>query len=347
MEAQFELAFINFRRTDATEDELADARRWLARLEGLRTRRDLAAQGDPEAMLALARDYRSRSSRDPAYDADAREWFARAAEAGATEAQFELAFINFRRTDATEDELADARRWLTAAADQRHRYALSNIAYYLTNGQYGFQVDLARARDYATALVTLLSSESRPNARDLGLARARLEQIEMQFEKQTAWEDGLEGLQARAAVGDADSLYQLYEKHARDNKRGDRATAETLLRSAAEKGHLESRYRIAFRTLSHPRTPDEETLAYEWMHDAATRGHRGALVYMGRIHLRGLPKHGIEKNPETARQLLESALEGLEGDVVYSRRNGSITVATKRDSVERLLAGIEPASTPR
>lgn len=82
------------------------------------------------------------------------------------------------------------------------------------------------------------------------------------------------------------------------------------------------------------------------MQDAADQGHRGALVVMGSIYLRGLPKYGIEKNPEAARTALERALEGLEGDVVYARRNGSMTVATKRESVERMLATIEMSTVP-
>lgn len=320
--------------------------RWLAQLERHRERRDRVAEGDPEAILALAREYQSRASRDPAYEQDAHEWLAQAAEAGATEAQFELAFIYFRRSDGTEEDLANARRWLTAAADQGHRYALSNISHYLTNGQYGFQIDLRLARDYAATLFTLLSSESRPHAGDLRLAQARHEEIEIRLERQNVWEDGLEALEARASAGEADALYQLYEKHSQDRERGDRAIAETLLRSAAEKGHAESRYRIAKRTLSQPRTPDEEALAYQWMQDAADQGHRGALVVMGSIYLRGLPKYGIEKNPEAARTALERALEGLEGDVVYARRNGSMTVATKRESVERMLANIEVSTVP-
>jgi len=320
--------------------------RWRTRLDRYRERRDRVAAGDPEAILSVAREYQSRASRDPAYESDAHDWLARAAEAGATEAQFELAFIYFRRTDGTAEEMTAARRWLTAAADQGHRYALSNIAHYLTNGQYGFQIDLRLAHDYATALVTLLSSESRPHAGDLRLAKTRLEAIEAQLERQIAWEDGLEEIEVRASAGEADALYQLYEKHITDRERGDRAIAESLLRSAAERGHVEARYRIAKRTLSQPRTPEEEALAYQWMQDAADRRHRGALVVMGSVHLRGLPKHGIEKDPEMARTLLERALEGLDGDVVYARRNGSVTVSTRRQSVERLLARIEEGSAP-
>ena len=64
----------------------------------------------------------------------------------------------------------------------------------------------------------------------------------------------------RYAAGEADALYQLYEKHSQDRERGDRAIAETLLRSAAEKGHAESRYRIAKRTLSQPRTAYSESV---------------------------------------------------------------------------------------
>jgi len=326
------------------DDQWSDYERWLSRLERQRTLRDEIRRGDAAAMHELARYYQSKARKDPAYEADVREWLTLAAEADSAEAQFEMAFIHFRSADATIDEMADGRRWLAAAANQQHRYALSNICYFLTAGQHGFQIDLQLARDYARTLVTLLSNESRPHRRDLALAKTRLDQIEKQLEKQIAWESGLDDLQVRAATGEADALYQLYEKHVGDRERGDSALAESLLLDAAEQGHVESRYRIASRTLSQPRTPAEEARAYEWMQDAAAKGHRGALVTMGRIHLRGLPKHGIEKNSDSARKLLESALAGLEGDVVYARRSGTITVATMRESVERLLAGIEPTS---
>jgi TPR repeat protein len=328
------------------DDQWPGYGRWLPRLDRQRKLRDRISQGDAAAMLELAHDYKSRARKDPVYEFDVREWLARAAEARSTEAQFEIAHIHFRRADATADEMADARRWLTAAADQQHRYALSNISYYLTNGQHGFQIDLERARDYTRTLLTLLSNESRPHRRDLELAEARLDQIEIQLQQQLAWEDGMDDLQVRSAAGDADALYRLYEKHISDRERGDWTTAQSLLLAAAQQGHVEARYRIASRTLSQPRTSAEEARAYEWMQDTAAQGHRGALVAMARIHLRGLPEYDIEKNPETARQLLESALAGLEGDVVYSRRNGTMTVSTRRESVERLLAGIEGASAP-
>jgi TPR repeat protein len=329
------------------DDQWPGYLRWLSRLEHWRQLRGRIGRGDAQAMLELARYVRSKAQMDSAFEADAREWFEQAAESGSTDAQYEIAFTYFRHPDAALEEMADARRWLTAAADGQHRYALSNIAYYLTNGQYGFQIDLELARDYARTLVALLSSEVRPHQRDLDLAKTRLGLIEAQLAKQVAWEDGLDELQAGAAAGDAEARYRLYEKHVGDRERGDWALAESLLLAAAEQGHIESRYRIASRTLSQPRTPAEEARAYLWMQDAAARGHRGALVAMGRVHLRGLPKYGIEKNPDTARALLERALEGLAGDVVYARRNGSETVATRRESVERLLSGIEATSAPR
>ena len=323
------------------DDQWSGYGRWLPRLEHHRRIRDGIRRRDAAAMLELARYYQSKARKDPAYEADVREWLTQAAEAGSVEAQFEMAFIHFRRDDATDDDRADARRWLTAAADKQHRYALSNTSYFLTKGLHGFQIDLELARDYARTLVALLSSERRPHQRDLELARTRLDQLEKQLEKQLAWEDGLDDLQVRASAGEADALYKLYEKHVGDRERGEWELAQSLLLAAAEQGHIEARYRIASRTLSQPRTPDEEARAYEWMQDTAARGHRGALVTMGRIHLRGLPKYGIEKDPYSARELLERALAGLEGDVVYARRNGTRTVATKRESVERLIAGIE------
>ncbi len=279
---------------------------WQTQLAVHRTRRDRIAHNDPAAILEQARIYRAKASREAAYKKEADDWFERAADAGSADAQFELAFVYFKRTDANEKQRSDARRWLTAAADQQHRYALSNLSHYLTNGQYGFAINLDLARDYAKTLIDVLSAESPPSKRDLDLAHHRLSYIEQLIERQDYKDGTLDTLQDKAARGDA-----------------------------------QARYRLAYQTLSQPRTPDAEVQAYAWMQDAAMQGHRGALVFMGRIHLRGLPEYGFEKNPELARGFFEKSLEGLEGDVVYARRNGSITVSTTRQSVERLLAGIE------
>jgi TPR repeat protein len=309
-----------------------------------RALRDLAEHGDPAACLELARQYQSRMSQDPAYDLDYRHWLERSADAGSAQARFELAFIHFRRADVRPEDLMAARGWLLAAADQRHRYALSNAAHFLTTGQHGFEIDPARARSYASTLVEVIASDPRHRQRELSQARSKLAWIEEQLAGHLAWTDGLEALQAGAEADDAQALYQLAQKHAQDVHRGDRARAEDLMRRAAERGHPDARYRVASRVLSQPRTDVQEAEAYAWMQDAAGQNHRGALVFMGRVFLRGLPKHGIARDTEMARAYLERALAGLEGDVVHERRSGSVTVSTRRESVERLLGGIEGRS---
>ncbi len=315
--------------------------RWRTELSRHRELRDAAARGMPKAIYALAMDYQGRASRDPWFVEEAHKWFTRAAEAGVAEAQFKLAHKHFGDRGATDDELALGRKWITEAADQGHRYALSNIVYYLEVGQHGFEADLTRARSYAETLLEVLDADkSRHKDRERRLAEERLANLGTLIEKERNWEDGLADLETRAEAGEAEARYLLFEKHSQDIRRGDHNLAWGLLELAAEQGHLEARYRVAFRTLTQPRTDKAEARAYAWMQDAAERGHRGAMVYMGRVYIRGIEKHGIAKDLTIARTLLEGSLEGLEGNIVYQRKSGSRTVMTKRDGVERALASI-------
>lgn len=297
---------------------------------------------DADAMLRLARGFEQRASNDADYRAEAERWMAKAANTGAAKAQFELAFRYFRRPNADEKALAEARRWLRAAADQGDQHAMSNVAHYLSNGQYGFEIDLEQAQYYASELVARLAAVGAEDSRGFRYAEQRLARIEQMLAAARAWRDGLESLRSRSAAGDAEAKYLLFEKHSQDRERGDWTRAQALLEEAAVLGHVEARYRIAFRTLSQPRTPQAEARAYAWMRDAAQRGHRGAMVFMARVHTRGLPKYGIDKNLNAARALYERALEGLEGDVVYARKSGSTTVATRREQVEKALADLAP-----
>lgn len=315
-------------------------------LRSHRDLRDRATAGDADAMLRLARDFEQRARSDADYAAQAERWMAKAANAGATKAQFELAFRYFRKPNTNANALADARRWLRAAADQGDHYAMSNLAHYLSNGQYGFEIDLAQAQHYASALVARLAAAGAEDSRDYRYAEQRLARIEQMLAAERAWRDGLDSLQSRAAAGDAGAKYLLFEKHGQDRERGDWTRAQAMLEEAAELGHVEARYRVAFQTLSQPRTPQAEARAYAWMQDAAERGHRGAMVFMARVHTRGLPKYGIDKNLNAARVLYERALEGLEGDVVYARKSGSTTVATRREQVEKALADLAAATSP-
>lgn len=290
-------------------------------------------------MLMLAENYERRARGEVHYGADAELWFVRAADAGSVEAQFDMAFQYFRKPGASAAELATARRWLIEAADRRHHYALFNVSHYLTNGQYGFEIDLDRAYAYGSVLIDVLE-EIQASEQDRRHAEERLARIEQQRNQAQVWSNGLDDLEFRSGAGEAEAKYQLYEKHMQDQRRGDRDLARKLLLEAAELGHLEARYRIASRTFQQPRTDEEEERAYLWMADAAERGHRGALVFMGRLYQRGSPKAGIEKDPGRARDAFERALQGLEGDVVYQRKNGRMTVSTTRQYVEDALASV-------
>lgn len=322
-------------------DDWAGVDRWQAELSRYRKLRDDAAQGEPKAIFKLAMNYEGRASRDAWFAEEARKWLTRAAEAGVAEAQFKLAHQCFEKGEAMQGEQALGRKWITAAADQRHRYALSNIAYYLEAGQHGFEPNLTSARSYAETLLEVLDADKGGQTdRDRRIAEKRLANLDTLIEEERIWKNGLADLETRAAQGEGEAQYLLFEKHSQDIKRGDRNLAWDLLQQAAEQGHLESRYRVASRTLTQPRTDEEEARAYAWMQDAAARGHRGAMVHMGRVYMRGMEKHGIAKNLTIARTFLEKSLEGLQGDIVYQRKSGSRTVMTKREGVESALASI-------
>jgi TPR repeat protein len=311
--------------------------RFRTELSRYRTLRDDAAAGVATAMMELAADFDQRARQDVHYQADATLWLSRAADSGAADAQFDMAFRVFQDQNASSEDLAKARAWLTAAAEQDHRYALSNLSHYLTNGQHGFEIDLDRALTYGTRHEAVLQQE---NARstDIARARGRLTRIQQVRSEEDSWTKDLGNLTERAAAGEADAKFELYEKHDQDRQRGDRVLAQKLLQEAAELGHLEARYRIASRTFQQSRTPAQEERAYVWMADLAERGHRGALVFMGHLYARGSSKRDIAADPDRARAYYQQALTGLEGDVVYERKNGTMTVSTRRQQVEEALA---------
>lgn len=323
------------------------AARWRPELARYRELRDAAGRGDTAAMLRIAADYETRSTRDPWYSDGARQWLVRAADAGAAEAQFELAFDAFHDPGVPPAELTTARDRLIAAAEQGHHYALSNAAYFLASGQHGFAVDLERARGYAVRWLEQLEADPSASERDRVLARQRVASLDRQLARERDRLAGREGLEEGVPAGDPEAQFRLAEKLDQYPEPGSFQRSRELLFAAATRGHLEARYRAAFATLSGPRSDAEEASAYAWMQDAADRGHRGALVFMGRAYLAGVPRQGIGKDPAGARRLLQAALAGLEGDVVYQRRNGSVTVMTTRESVEKTLAGIPGSTTVR
>lgn len=266
-------------------------------------------------------------------------WLHAAVEREYPEAILELAAQNERRARKTPSYQAEARQSLIRAAETGSAEARFTLAFYYFRKPDATPEEMARARNWLTA------AADQRNRYALSNIAHYLTNGQYGFE-----------VDLTRARGYAEALIEVLDETGRGSARdrrlaGERLASieERLAREAAGTPALdrvEKQYRAAFGTLTRPRTDEEEGRAYALMQDAAEKRHRGAMVFMGRVYLRGVPKHGIDRDPAMARQLLEESLEGLEGDTVYQRRNGSVTVMTTRDGVEKLLAGL-PAEKRR
>jgi len=88
---------------------------------------------------------------------------------------------------------------------------------------------------------------------------------------------------------------------------------------------------------------------------AAESGHRGAMVDLGAVYLRGIKRIGLARNPYRAKRLFEQALRDREGDVIYEQktdrgswqytmRSMNTWLAQVPEAVQRLdLEGLEGA----
>ncbi|MCZ6889523.1 MAG: hypothetical protein O7H39_13590, partial [Gammaproteobacteria bacterium] len=293
-------------------------------LSEARARQGRAEQGDGEASYEIGRLIEREASQEPLDHlllsvllSRAHAWIERAAQTGHVQAQYATAG---RYLDG--GDLEQGRRWLSAAADRGHLPALRRVIDALKDGEHGYEIDLYAARDYGDQLLVALEQA--------GVARTRLLSDRWRHQdtiKRIALTEArhapLEVMTLEAAEGGAEAQYHLAKEYAHGLERRSFEEWLALLDASAHGGYAQAQYEMASRIRHGPRTVEEERQAIEWIESAVAQGHRGAMVDLAAIYIRGIPRQNLERDYDRARALLESSIAGLDGDIVYSQKTGS------------------------
>jgi TPR repeat protein len=334
---------------ESTEDvrtmrplERSQAVNWERLLKAVRLQHEAAEAGDTQAMLALGHEILKQAADDPLLTEKGMAWIERAAGVGSTEAQYEVAdyYLATGQTDTIRQ--AQGRDWLVAAANSGHEKALTRIIKALKEEESGFQRDLERSQTYSEALFEVLDSRGvRPNQGPRMAARWEyadtLKQIRLEQEQYLPPQQ----LRAQASSGDAIAQYHLGKQRLRTDFEG----GVLLLQTSADAGYAQAQFEMAQMIRHRKRTPEEETRAIAWLHEARAAGHRGAMVDLGVLYLQGLARQGFGKNPYRARLLFEASLQGA-GEIVYEQKRSGGSWQYTADSVNRWLDRI-PAAVKR
>lgn len=95
-----------------------------------------------------------------------------------------------------------------------------------------------------------------------------------------------------------------------------------LMTASAAAGYPQAQYEMARRYRTHQRTEQEERQAIGWLSAAAESDHRGAMVDLGVVYLRGIKRIGLERNPYRSKLLFEQALRDRQ-DTIYAQQTGN------------------------
>ena len=96
-------------------------------------------------------------------------------------------------------------------------------------------------------------------------------------------------LREQADAGDAIAQYHL----GKERMSKDFAGGLRLLEASANGGYAQAQFEMAQRIRHRKRTPEEEARAIAWLHEAQAAGHRGAMVDLAQIYLRGSSNYAI------------------------------------------------------
>jgi len=313
---------------------------WERVLQEARERQARAEAGDATAQLAIGREILQQAGTDPALIDKAIGWIERAAESGSVEAQYQVANHYLDADPTSYALLAQGRRWLIAAADGGHEPALRKVITACKEQQYGFPRDLQRSKAYSEALFAVLKARGTlANQPDWMTASWEYSDTLKQIRKEASRYLPPDELQQQSDAGDPVAQYH----QAKELMSTRFAEGIALLTASAVAGYPQAQYEMASRYRHRKRTGQEERQAIEWLAAAAESGHRGAMVDLGAVYLRGVKRTGLERNPYRAKLLFEEALRDRV-DTVYEQQTGNgrgwkYTV----DSVNRWLARVPEA----
>ena len=323
-------------------------RNWERLLQEARARRALAEDGDADAQLAIGREILQQAGTNPALIDKAFAWIERAAQSGSVEAQYQLA-NHYLDADPVH---AQGQHWLLAAADGGHEQALRRVITAYKEQTYGLPRDLQRSKVYSEALFEVLGARGAlrndPGWTSAGWEyNATLNQIKKETNRYLPPDE----LKRQSDAGDPAAQY--HQAKELQSTRFDEGAA--LMTASAMAGYPQAQYEMATSYLHRMRTEQEEQQAIEWLTAAAESGHRGAMVDLGAVYLRGIKRIGLARNPYRAKRLFEQALRDREGDVIYEQktdrgswqytmRSMNTWLAQVPEAVQRLdLEGLEGA----
>ena len=320
--------------------EQALAANWERVLQEVRERHARAEAGDRTAQLEIGREILKLAGTDPVLIGKAIGWMERAAQAGSVKAQYLVAIHYLEAAPARASEQEKGRRWLLAAADNGHEPALRKVITACKEQQYGFPRDLQRSKAYSEALFAVLKARGTlANQPDWMTASWEYSDTLKQIRKEASRYLPPDELKQQSDAGDPVAQYH----QAKELMSTRFAEGIALLTASAAAGYPQAQYEMASRYRHRKRTGQEERQAIEWLTAAAESGHRGAMVDLGAVYLRGVKRTGLERNPYRAKLLFEEALRDRV-DTVYEQQTGNgrgwkYTV----DSVNRRLARVPEA----
>jgi len=289
-------------------------------LKQTRTRYAAANRGDPAASQTIAHEILAQAKGDAALVAKANGWLERAAEGGATDAQFAVAKYYLELPNATRAQQERGRGWLIKAADAGHQEALRRLIEAYKKGAFGMDRDLEKAKAYGERLLAALKAREASGvlhykARNQALwlsASGDYADTLRQLKREREQYLPPEALAKAAQAGDPKAQYYLsLEVMSRDFDAG-----IALLHAAADGGFAEAQYHAARRIRLGKSTPESLRQAVRWLTAAVAQGHRGAMYELGFVYLRDIEKIGLARDPARARALFEQALDGG-GEVLY------------------------------
>ncbi|KAG0238040.1 hypothetical protein BGW42_007594 [Actinomortierella wolfii] len=261
-----------------------------------------AQQGDVEAQMTMAFLCLRGECGVVRSDADAFDWYLRAAENGHAGAQYNLALMYLEGQGVPQSDI-DAFRWFHAAAVQGNATAQFSLAAMYDQGSQGIeQNDHEAAKWYRMA-----AEQGNIDAQlNLALMYHDGQGIEQSYVEAVKW------LLCAAEQGDASAQFNLAVMF--DQGHGVEQSDEEAsqwYRMAAEQGHANAQYNIAVRYSNGRGVEKSDTEAARWYHMAAEQGHTSAQFNLAVMYSQG---KGVEQNSiEAVKWYMSAAQQGDTG----------------------------------
>ncbi len=283
-------------------DENARAADLLARrAEELADLERRVANGDPDALATLGRQLLDAHGATPETRDEGLALLERAASQGDAELQYEVgAILMFGRHDLPQDH-DRGRPWWERAAEQGHVRTLAYLAPAHRNGQFGYPVDLLRAKAYTERLVRAYRDG---HGIDPDPERARYWQAELaHFDRLFDLAGGeylpLETLRRDAEAGSPAAQYQLGRQLLLSGVAAEREAGMDWIVRAADGGLAEAQYRLVTRYENRIHLlRDDPKRGVGYLQSAADQRHLPAMGALALAYQKG--RHGLPVDPGEA-----------------------------------------------